>query len=192
MTVKFADARNAHLTDEQFSDYVLGLASAEVEAHIAQCPPCYAEVAELKSSIATFSSASHMWSASQPAPSLGAMRRKALLYSMRPVAGFAMAVVAVISVAIPVGRSQREAARPAEVQTAAVAAPAAPQVTEADDAPIAVAPKPVHTARLVAASLPRESESVQQDNAIMSAISDEIASPVSGTIQSVVSSASGQ
>ncbi len=56
-----------HLTEEQFTDYILGMATGETEDHLLQCELCTAEAQTLQNSIAAYSKAGQRWSKDQPA-----------------------------------------------------------------------------------------------------------------------------
>jgi len=53
---------SAHLTHEELTDNLLGVSSLTVNAHLLNCPACANELDKLKSSIAGFRGAAHVWS----------------------------------------------------------------------------------------------------------------------------------
>ena len=172
----------AHLTEEQFADYVLGLSTEAMDLHIEQCAACRAEVLAVQDSIGTFASAGRAWSEAQPAQPAHNFRRRALLIQMRPVAGFAAAAALVFGVTFSTHRNAPVETQRATVTTSApavhtedpVAVPAAQAAVASDLQPEqiqqAVQPAPAvhHT------STPAE---LAQDNAMMAAIDAEINTP---------------
>ena len=96
----------SHLTSEQVSDYWSSAAGRSVEAHIAECRECRAEVLRLKRAIDGFRDAIDDWAANpEPVRASGT----------RPVwAAAAMAAVLAMSVLLglpaPAGRGMRNVA----------------------------------------------------------------------------------
>ena len=63
-----------HLSEEALDDVLIGLGSAESEAHLAVCPECRAEVETFRGDVALFNAASVAWSESRrPQPRLPAI-----------------------------------------------------------------------------------------------------------------------
>jgi hypothetical protein len=78
---------STHLSDEQFSDYALGMKPAgDAAAHLSQCDKCTEELARFGASMTEFSVAALGWSESRSPMSL---RQLGLKPSPRP--GFAVA-----------------------------------------------------------------------------------------------------
>jgi len=52
---------SAHLTHEELTDNLLGVASMTVNAHLLSCTACAKELEEMKNSITAFRDAAHAW-----------------------------------------------------------------------------------------------------------------------------------
>jgi len=95
-----------HLTDEAFDDVLIGLASAESEAHLAVCPSCRTKVQAFRGHVDTFNQASLAWSQSraealpaiQPPP---ARKIKSPWTALAP-AEWAIATAVLLFIALPV------------------------------------------------------------------------------------------
>ena len=83
---------NTHLSDQQFSEYALGMEpAASTAAHLAQCTACTEELARFSAAMTEFSAAALSWSEAQSPVSL---RQLALKPSPRPrfaIASWALA-----------------------------------------------------------------------------------------------------
>ena len=55
------DVRTAHLTDEQFTDLLLGTIPASVTAHLQACPVCADEAQRVSGAIGSFLQQSRLW-----------------------------------------------------------------------------------------------------------------------------------
>lgn len=136
-----------HLTDEQFTDLLLGLdEGGSAASHLAACDHCRQELTRVEETMGMLREVSMDWSrqrvAAIPTPQPGLLARLGL--SFRPAAGMAVAAVLAIAVAVPF-LTRDDATEPnAAVQHAS----------------------PVPTAEQIAA-----------DNALMAAINQEIAQP---------------
>ncbi len=53
--------RDSHLTDQEFTDLLLGAIPPVVQAHLAACPQCSQEAERVSSAIGTFSAQSRLW-----------------------------------------------------------------------------------------------------------------------------------
>jgi hypothetical protein len=97
---------NSHLTDEALDDVLIGLATAESEAHLAVCDLCRAKVRSFRSDVDTFNQASLAWSQSR-AESLPAVHPlptravKSPWAALAPVE-WAMAAAVLLFIALPV------------------------------------------------------------------------------------------
>ena len=94
---------NQHLTDEQFTDLLLGLDDGTAAAHLNSCEHCCREMARVEETMGMLREASMDWSrqrvAEMPTPRAGFFERLGL--SFRPAAGMAMAAVLAVAVAVP-------------------------------------------------------------------------------------------
>ncbi|HEY4382427.1 MAG TPA: hypothetical protein VGN01_18905 [Acidobacteriaceae bacterium] len=95
-----------HLTDEQFTDLLLGTSPASVQAHLKACPQCAEEAARVSGAIGSFQQQTRLWAerraASQPA--LTSQRQPIFEWLHRPAAwttaGLAIALTVGISVSV--------------------------------------------------------------------------------------------
>lgn len=109
-----------HLTDEALNDALIGLGSAESEAHLAACAVCRAKVEEFRSDMKVFNETTLAWSEARPVMSLpGAARPKAHLPIFAPV-GWALVSVVLLLICVSVwNRDQRSASHTGFVSVAA-------------------------------------------------------------------------
>jgi len=101
-----------HLTDEQFTELLLGGRPAWAQAHLEECAECREEAERVAGAIGEFSEQSFMWAERRAAarPRQAAERHPALLWLVRPQAWTAAALT--IALAVGVGMTlQRERAR---------------------------------------------------------------------------------
>jgi hypothetical protein len=99
-----------HLTEEALDDALIGLGSAESEAHLAVCPACRARVEEFRSDMKVFNDTTLAWSEARPVPSLqGAARPKAHLPVFAPV-GWALAAVVLLLLCVSVWNHDQRSA----------------------------------------------------------------------------------
>lgn len=113
-----------HLTDEQFTDLLLGAAPAEVQAHLGQCSQCAEEANRVCGAIASFQQQSRVWAERRSAASaiLTAERRAAFSWFHLPQAWATAAVM--FALAAGVGLAVREHHPPQHPDIAAVSPPA--------------------------------------------------------------------
>lgn len=196
---------NIHLTEEQFSDYIVGLSTEAMDLHVEQCSACRAEVLRVQDAVSMFAEAGREWSTVRPAAMPAAeaarsIRRRSMWITLRPVAGFAAAAVAIFTVTInahrgPAATDHVAIATPHEVPiTASVQGPAvishskiaAPAVLRSS--PVAmmepapsiadtVAPETLVAAPSIRRGQGTSDAEVAQDNALMAAIDAEITAP---------------
>ena len=109
---------NRHLTDEQFTDLLLGLDDGTAAAHLNSCEHCRHEMARVEETMGMLREASMDWSrqrvAAMPTPQPGFCERLGL--SFRPAAGMAMAAVLAVAVAVPFLIRDTDAPQRASVQ----------------------------------------------------------------------------
>ena len=160
-----------HLTDDQFTDLLLGTISPAVVAHLDTCAKCSDEAKRVSGAIGSFAQQSRLWAerraASHPAPT---PRRNQLAWL--PVTPIAWAA-AVLALAAGIGIAHRERFTAAPPSLAAVhSAPplAAPATTEPT---VAVASAPTGIAPAAAAS-PVAPATLKSDNELLSAIDGEL------------------
>lgn len=109
---------NRHLTDEQFTDLLLGLDDGTAAAHLNSCEHCRHEMTRVEETMGMLREASMDWSrqrvAAMPTPQPGFFERLGL--SFRPAAGMAMAAVLAVAVAVPFLIRDTDAPQQASVQ----------------------------------------------------------------------------
>ncbi|MBS1815093.1 MAG: hypothetical protein JSS87_09495 [Acidobacteria bacterium] len=175
----------AHLTEDQFADYVLGLSTEAMDIHIQQCAACRAEVLAVQDSIGAFASAGRAWSEAQPPSPTHNFRRRALLIQMRPVAGFAAAAAIVFGVTFSTHHNAQVEPQRATIPTTTPAAhtlePASEPTAQASLAAFAPEAQPDQMEQIVqpasATHRPATPAELAQDNAMMAAIDAEINTP---------------
>jgi hypothetical protein len=153
-----------HLTEEEFSDYLLGLSTASTRTHLLECAHCREEMESFGTSLASFNQTSLAWSREQAAahpihieakPAAGRWPRP---YWVSGWAGLAAAAVLAFAVALPVTLMHEHAAHPA------IASNPAPEATTA---------QPQEDAAVIA-----------DDNQMMTAIDAEISQPDVSPVES--------
>jgi len=151
-----------HLTEEEFSDYLLGLSTASTRTHLLECAHCREEMESFGVSLASFNQASLAWSREQAAthpihikaqPAAGRWPRP---YWQAGWAGLAAAAVLTFAVALPVALMHEHAAHPAGAS-----------------APETIAAQPQEDAAVIA-----------DDNQMMTAIDAEISQPDISPVES--------
>lgn len=93
-----------HLSDEALNDVLIGMASPAAESHLADCPLCRGKVENFQSDLGAWNATTLQWSETRAERAgsiqLHRARRRQPLAAM----GWALAAVALIAIAIPVGR----------------------------------------------------------------------------------------
>jgi hypothetical protein len=119
--------RGNHLTDEQFTDVLLGTIPAAVTAHLSVCPLCAQEAERVSGAIGNFAQQSRLWAerraaTAQPLQAGGSQPAFPWLHSPQAwvATGLAVALALGIGVALRVDHT-----RPAQQQTVARVQPAA-------------------------------------------------------------------
>jgi hypothetical protein len=124
--------QSTHLTDEQFTDLLLGTSPSSVRAHLKACPQCAEEAARVSGAIGSFAEQTRLWAERHAAshPVLVPQRQPVFEWLHRPSAWTAAALAFALAAGIGVSvRNQHT--RPIQ-QQAVVAKPAAvPQVSPA-------------------------------------------------------------
>lgn len=113
-----------HLSDEQFSDFALGMEPAgDAAAHLSACSECTEELARFSASMTEFSAAALGWSESRSPMSLRQLGVKASPRPRFAVASWALAAGLVFSVGVSMV-THREHRDAADTGSAAIASPA--------------------------------------------------------------------
>ena len=112
-----------HLSEEALDDVLIGLGSAESEAHLALCPECRAQVETFRGDMALFNAASMAWSESRhPQPR---HRERAGAGTRIAFASWAAAAAALVIMAFGIWHH-----RPAPLQNQAISVQ--PQVVDTE------------------------------------------------------------
>jgi hypothetical protein len=96
------DVRTAHLTDEQFTDLLLGTIPSSVTAHLQACPECAEEAQRVSGAIGSFSQQSRLWAERRAASTMPA-HHSVLSWFSRPMAWSAAAAALAIATVVGVG-----------------------------------------------------------------------------------------
>jgi hypothetical protein len=126
MTTSSSEVRIAHLTDEQFTDLLLGTIPATVTAHLQACAVCAEEAQRVSGAIGSFSQQSRLWAERRAATSRAANMTPAhqpvLAWFGRPMAlsaaTAALAIATVLGIGVETGiihRGQQVAAQPQQI-----------------------------------------------------------------------------
>jgi predicted anti-sigma-YlaC factor YlaD len=155
-----------HLTDEQFTDLLMGGRSAWVQAHLQECAACREEAERVAGAIGDFSAQSILWAERRAAarPMWTAERESVVAWLLRPQAW----VGAALTIALAVGTGMtlhQEHTRAA--QQAMASAPAAVKVR-------AEAAKAQAGATKMQAEATVSPTTLKADNALLTAIDGEL------------------
>lgn len=133
---------STHLTDEQFTDLLLGARPSTVQAHLNVCPQCAEEAARVSRAIGSFAQQTRLWAERRAAsqPILVPHRQPAFEWLHRPrawtAAALALAVAAGIGVSVH-NNHQRPAPQQAVISHQPVARQVTPATIQADNALLA-------------------------------------------------------
>jgi hypothetical protein len=124
-------SQQSHLSDEQFSDLLLGAKPAAVRAHLDACPQCSAEAERVSAAIGSFEQQSRLWAERRAATALGIQgrdRQPVLPWLRQPqarAAAVALAIAVAVGIGIGVRNDRVHTAQPqvANVQPAGVVSP---------------------------------------------------------------------
>lgn len=131
------NSRESHLTDEQFTDLLLGTNAPAVRQHLMVCAECSQEAERVSDSISSFSMQTRLWAERRAASHPMHVREthRTLTWLHRPDAWTAAAVAVIfaagIGVSLRVDRARSVAAPIAQVQPAA---PVDPTTLKSDNA----------------------------------------------------------
>lgn len=97
---------SAHLSEEALDDVLIGLSTAESDAHLAICGACRSRVEAFQSGLQAFNQASLAWSEARPIPTTtispqAAAKSKAHSAMFAPL-GWAMAATMSLMIGIPI------------------------------------------------------------------------------------------
>jgi len=145
-----SNQNQAHLTDAQFTDLLLGAIPPSVIAHLESCPQCAEEAQRVSCAIGSFAEQSRLWAERRAAsrPAHASARATPLAWLGVPPIAWIAATVA-LAVGLGIARRASHSAPPTQPVAAVQSAPA-------------VAPAAVTSATLKA------------DNALLSAINGEL------------------
>jgi hypothetical protein len=106
------DREQSHLTDEQFTNLLLGTCTTSVRAHLQECAQCSQEAERVSNAIAGFEQQSRLWAERRAAslPALQADRRPGFAWIYRPQAWTVAALT--IALGLGIGVSVRRASVP--------------------------------------------------------------------------------
>ena len=152
-----------HLGEEEFADYLLGLSTAAVHAHLLECGECREEMESFGASLASFNQSSLAWSREQAAAQQIHIEAQAGTRKRKPQfvwqAGWAVAAAAVLVFAMALMHGHTGHGTVASNTTAPVVSPTA----------------------AVPAS---DSAEIHSDNQMMAAIDAEISQPEVSPVES--------
>jgi hypothetical protein len=104
---QFNNVRVTHLTDEQFTDLLLGSIPASVTAHLQACAECAEEAQRVSGAIGSFSQQSRLWAERRAAAgrtaSMMPVHQPVLSWFSRPMAWSAAAAALAIATVVGVG-----------------------------------------------------------------------------------------
>jgi hypothetical protein len=132
-----------HLSDEQFTDLLLGTIPPSVTAHLEACPPCAQEATRVSGAIGSFEQHSRLWAERRASthPALAPAPQPVITWLTRPAAWSAMAATLLLAAITGIGALHRTGhtvpfQQPAQQQVAAVqpAAQLSPATLQADNA----------------------------------------------------------
>ncbi|MGP8260103.1 MAG: hypothetical protein ACLQM6_09160 [Acidobacteriaceae bacterium] len=157
-----------HLTDEQFTDLLMGSGPASVQAHLKACAQCREEAERVSGAIGDFAEQSRLWAERRAAagPMREVEREPALAWLLRPQAWVAGAMA--IALAVGVGTTlHRNHARPVQQAIATAQGNATNTQAQAETKVQAETTKVQAEVKVTRASL-------KADNALLTAIDGEL------------------
>ena len=126
---------NTHLSEEEFTERLLGMESAAAEKHLAECGACREEMARVGAALGMYREAAVEWSASRPAPvRLGVRAAARAKNSWMPVAGWAVAAGLVVAIGVPVMRHVEDGRSGAVTTVAGATGPVSADAISQDNA----------------------------------------------------------
>ena len=92
--------QSVHLSEDAMNDLLIGLGTAEAEAHLNVCERCRGQMQEFRSDLEAFNQATLLWSEAQPAKKVNVSKTKRG-HAIFPALGWALAALAVLLLRIP-------------------------------------------------------------------------------------------
>jgi hypothetical protein len=157
-----------HLTDEQFTELLMGAGVASVQAHLKACAQCREEAERVSGAVGDFAEQSLLWAERRVAelPVRETEREPTWAWLLRPQAWAIGAMATALAIGIGV-TLHREQARPVQHAIVTVQRDATKTQAQAETKAPAAATKAQAEAKVSRASL-------KADNALLSAINGEL------------------
>jgi hypothetical protein len=111
--------KSTHLSEEAINDVLIGLGTAESDAHLAVCSICNSHLKQFRVEMEAFNETTLAWSEARPTASLRATRRSKVRAAMYSPLGWALAAVLLIAIGIPVRSHYQSSLDRASVQAPA-------------------------------------------------------------------------
>jgi predicted anti-sigma-YlaC factor YlaD len=195
-----------HLSDEQFTELLMGGSPARVQAHLAECAECRAEAERVGGAIGDFSAQSRLWAERwaaaralrTAAQTPRAERASVLAWLVRPQAwaGAALAIALAVGIGVTIERehSRTTQADAAKTQAGVAAARVEATTVQAQAAKAQAGATMVQTKAAVQAEAAVQSATLKADNALLSAIDGELRADesVPASLYGLAADASGE
>ncbi len=179
-----------HLSDEQFTELLMGGSTAQVQAHLAECAECRAEAERVGGAIGDFSEQSRLWAerrAATRAPRTAEQtarteRGSVMAWLVRPQswlarpqawAGAALAIALAVGIGVTMERAHSRTAQSDAAKTQVTARVEATAV-QAQAAKAQAGATLVQAKAAVQAEAAVRSATLKADNALLSAIDGEL------------------
>jgi hypothetical protein len=167
-----------HLTDEQFTDLLLGTIPPAVTTHLEGCARCAEEAQRVSGAIGSFSFQSQMWAERRAAagPELSPYRQPLLSWLDRPAAWTAAAATLVLAVVVGAGAGVAHWSKPnpAMQQASASEAEEAGPKEQVAAAQVAAGQIAAGPSEMRTADPPVRTDRLKADNDLLSAIDGEL------------------
>ena len=182
-----------HLSDEQFTELLMGGSTARVQAHLAECAECRAEAERVGGAIGDFSEQSRLWAERRAAAralrtaeqTARTERGSVLAWLVRPQswlarpqawAGAALAIALAVGIGVTMERAHSRTAQSDAAKTQAGVAAARVEATavQAQAAKAQAGATLVQAKAEVQAEAAVRSATLKADNALLSAIDGEL------------------
>ena len=179
------EGRAIHLSDEQFTELLLGGMPAQVQAHLAECAECRAAAERVAGAIGEFSEQSRLWAERRAAarPVRVAQRESVLAWLVRPQrwlvrpqawAGAALTVALAVGIGVTIEREQARTAQADAAKAQATTARTEAAKVQAGAAATLAEAATVQTKTAVQAEATNQSATLKADNELLSAIDGEL------------------
>ena len=208
------ESNAVHLSDEQFTELLMGGSPAQVQAHLEECAECRAEAERVGGAIGDFSEQSRLWAERRAAarPLLTAAqtprtaeRESVLAWLVRPQswlarpqswAGSVLAIALAVGIGMTMERehSRTTQADAAKTQAGVAAARVEATTVQAQAAKAQAGATMVQTKAAVQAEAAVQSATLKADNALLSAIDGELRADesVPASLYGLAADASGE